>query len=69
MKDLTKNRVTKRSVTKRSITKSSLTKSSLKKRSLKKSPRKWSDKYKKNINCKDPKGFSQKQYCLYGRKK
>lgn len=67
MKDLTKNRVTKRSVTKRSITKS--TKKNLKKRSLKKSPRKWSDKYKKNINCKDPKGFSQKQYCLYGRKK
>lgn len=25
--------------------------------------RKWSDKYKKNINCKTPKGFSQKQYC------
>jgi hypothetical protein len=58
MKDLTKNRVKK----------SSLKKSSLKK-SLKKTPRKWSDKYKKKINCKDPKGFSQKQYCLYGRKK
>ena len=25
--------------------------------------RKWSNKYKKSINCRDPKGFSQKQYC------
>ena len=25
--------------------------------------RKWSNKYKKSINCKKPKGFSQKQYC------
>tara|TARA_X000000950_G_scaffold241808_1_gene295713 strand:- start:42 stop:542 length:501 start_codon:yes stop_codon:yes gene_type:complete len=25
--------------------------------------RKWSLKYKRNINCKKPKGFSQKQYC------
>lgn len=31
--------------------------------------RKWSKKYKKIINCKRPKGFSQKQYCKYGRKK
>jgi thiol-disulfide isomerase/thioredoxin len=29
---------------------------------------KWSRKYKKSINCKKPKGFSQKQYCKYGRK-
>ena len=29
---------------------------------------KWSLKYKKSINCKNPKGFSQKQYCKYGRK-
>lgn len=29
---------------------------------------KWSMKYKKSINCKKPKGFSQKQYCKYGRK-
>jgi hypothetical protein len=29
---------------------------------------KWSLKYKKSINCKKPKGFSQKQYCKYGRK-
>jgi hypothetical protein len=26
---------------------------------------KWSRKYKKSINCKKPKGFSQKQYCKY----
>ena len=30
---------------------------------------KWSRKYKRRINCKKPKGFSQKQYCKYGRKK
>ena len=29
---------------------------------------KWTLKYKKSINCKKPKGFSQKQYCKYGRK-
>jgi hypothetical protein len=29
---------------------------------------KWSMKYKKSINCKKPKGFSQKQHCKYGRK-
>ena len=29
---------------------------------------KWTRKYKKSINCKNPKGFSQKQYCKYGRK-
>jgi len=29
--------------------------------------RKWTMKYKKSINCKKPKGFSQKQYCKYGR--
>lgn len=34
-----------------------------------KKTRKWSRKYKKSINCKRPKGFSQKQYCKYGRKK
>jgi hypothetical protein len=36
---------------------------------IKKTKRKWSQKYKKSINCKRPKGFSQKQYCKYGRKK
>jgi len=30
---------------------------------------KWTRKYKKSINCKKPKGFSQKQYCKYGRRK
>ena len=29
---------------------------------------KWSLKYKRSINCKRPKGFSQKQYCKYSRK-
>lgn len=42
----------------------------LKKKTTKKQNRKkWSKKYKKSINCNDPKGFSQKQYCKYGRKK
>ncbi len=26
-------------------------------------------KYKQSINCNRPKGFSQKQYCKYSRKK
>lgn len=30
---------------------------------------KWSEKYKKSINCKNPKGFSQKAHCLSKRKK
>lgn len=29
---------------------------------------KWSDKYKKSINCSNPKGFSQKAHCA-GKKK
>ena len=29
---------------------------------------KWSKKYKKSINCANPKGFSQKAHCA-GRKK
>jgi hypothetical protein len=29
---------------------------------------KWTRKYKKSINCSSPKGFSQKQYCKYGRR-
>lgn len=33
-----------------------------------KKTRKWSRKYKLSINCNKPKGFSQKQYCKYGRK-
>jgi hypothetical protein len=35
----------------------------------KKSKKRWSLKYKKSINCKRPRGFSQRQYCNYGRKK
>ena len=31
--------------------------------------KKWTRKYKKSINCNNPKGFSQKQYCKYGRRK
>jgi hypothetical protein len=31
--------------------------------------RKWSMKYKKSIDCRHPKGFSQKQHCKYGRTK
>lgn len=30
---------------------------------------KWSLKYKRSIDCKRPKGFSQRQHCKYGRKK
>jgi hypothetical protein len=30
--------------------------------------RRWSLTYKKSINCNRPRGFSQKQYCKYGRK-
>ena len=29
---------------------------------------KWSKKYKRSINCRRPKGFSQRQHCKYGRK-
>ena len=35
---------------------------------IKKIDEKWSDKYKKSINCNNPKGFSQKAHCA-GRKK
>lgn len=30
---------------------------------------KWSLKYKRSINCRRPKGFSQRQYCKYTRKR
>lgn len=30
---------------------------------------KWTRKYKLSINCKQPRGFSQRQYCKYGRRK
>jgi thiol-disulfide isomerase/thioredoxin len=38
------------------------------KRHTKKGGQKWSRKYKNSINCSKPKGFSQKQYCKYGKK-
>jgi len=40
-----------------------------KRKTKKQKSRKWSLKYKRSINCKHPKGFSQKQHCKYGRKK
>ena len=46
----------------RESTRKNKTKSKQKKR------HKWSRKYKNSINCRRPKGFSQKQYCKYGRK-
>ena len=30
---------------------------------------KWSNKYKKSINCSNPKGFSQKAHCAGKKKK
>jgi hypothetical protein len=38
------------------------------KKTRKKYGSKWSLKYKRSINCKKPKGFSQKQHCKYRRK-
>lgn len=29
---------------------------------------KWTMKYKKSIKCRSPRGFSQRQYCKYGRR-
>jgi hypothetical protein len=34
---------------------------------VKRGGRKWSAKYKKSIDCSAPRGFSQRQYCKYGR--
>jgi hypothetical protein len=56
-KKYTKNNKTKKNKTKKNKTKKYY------------GGRKWSLKYKHSINCKRPKGFSQKQYCKYGRKK
>lgn len=39
----------------------------IKHRTMKKR-RKWSLKYKRSIDCSNPKGFSQRQHCMYGRK-
>ena len=30
--------------------------------------KKWSLKYKRTIDCKKPKGFSQRQHCKYGKR-
>ena len=30
--------------------------------------RRWSMKYKRSINCRHPRGFSQRQHCKYGRR-
>jgi thiol-disulfide isomerase/thioredoxin len=43
--------------------KKSTKKSKLIKSKSKKMKKKWSHKYKKSINCRKPKGFSQKQHC------
>lgn len=37
-------------------------------KSKRKPKRKWTLKYKRSINCRHPKGFSQRQHCKYGRK-
>ena len=37
-------------------------------RGTQKGGRKWSMKYKNSIDCNNPKGFSQKQHCKYGRR-
>jgi thiol-disulfide isomerase/thioredoxin len=53
----------------KSISKSKSQKSNKKRPSSRQTGGKWTRKYKKSINnCKRPKGFSQKQYCKYGRK-
>jgi thiol-disulfide isomerase/thioredoxin len=44
------------------------TKRENKTRKYRKKGGKWSLKYKKSINCRKPKGFSQRQYCKYGKK-
>ena len=54
---------------KRKTMKNKKKKKKKKKTKTKTKKRKWSMKYKKSINCKRPKGFSQKQYCKFGRKK
>ncbi len=50
-------------------TESTIYKQSHKSRKTKQTGGKWSRKYKQSINCNRPKGFSQRQYCKYSRKK
>jgi len=35
---------------------------------INKESKKWSMKYKRSINCRRPRGFSQRQHCKYGRR-
>ena len=44
-------------------------KSGRKTKYLRKKGGKWSAKYKRSINCKRPRGFSQRQHCKYGHNK
>ena len=62
LKEMCKRKNSKRDKKSMTYVKKSKTKSKTK-------SKKWSKKYKKSINCKKPKGFSQKQHCKYGRKK
>ena len=64
-----KRRKHKKSTKKRVRRKSKTKRVRRKKTKSRKKARKWSRKYKKSINCRKPKGFSQKQYCKYGRKR
>jgi len=57
-----------RSSRKRSSSRKSSPKTNKNKTAKNKKGGKWSMKYKKSINCKRPRGFSQKQHCKYGRK-
>ena len=68
MTKITHRSKTHRSKTHRSKTHRSKTHRSKTHRSKTQRRRRWSMKYKKSINCNRPKGFSQKQYCKYGRK-
>ena len=51
------------------IKKTKKIKKAKKKNKKKEKKGKWTKKYKKSINCNNPRGFSQKQYCKYGRNK
>ena len=67
LKEMCKRKNSKRDKKSMTYVKKTIKKSKIKK--SKKKSKKWSKKYKKSINCKKPKGFSQKQYCKYRRKK
>ena len=67
LKEMCKRKNSKRDKKSMTYVKKTIKKSKNKK--SKKKSKKWSKKYKKSINCKKPKGFSQKQYCKYRRKK